>query len=129
MRLLSRAQITRRLLVFGTLAVGFGLAIVAVQLSIGAESPVTAWTVFTAGLGVWALVSASRWQGSEHSTQTDWQPRLFLQALNGGFAYQAGVIGYFVGNDLTAVVVGLAAFVGVLVMVLRVLPSLEYDER
>jgi hypothetical protein len=127
MKLLSRGQITRRLLVFGFVAVAFAVAIVAVQLTLGADSPVTGWTLLTGALGLWALIAAVRWQGAAHHAQSEWQPRLFLQTLNGGFAYQAGVIGYFVGNDLTAVIVGLAAFAGVLMTVLRAMGSLEYE--
>lgn len=127
MKLLTRGQITRRLLVFGGVATAFAMAIAAVQLSLGGDAPVSGWTFLTGVLGGWALIAALRWQGGDHGEQSEWQPRLFLQTLNGGFAYQAGVIGYFIANDLTGVIVGWVAFAGVLAIVMRTLPGLEVE--
>jgi len=128
MKLLNRPQIARRVVLFGVLAVAFAVAIVTVELSLSTDNPVTGWTFITAGLGGWALVRAVRWQSADHGEQTEWQPRLFLQTLNGGFSYQAGVIAYFIGNDLTATIVGVVAFVGVLAIVLRNLNTLEFAD-
>jgi len=130
-KLLNGRQIVRRLSLFGVLALALTVAIVVVELSLGsgaASRPVSPWTVLTVGLGAWALWSVRRWQGTHATDQADWQPQLFLRALNAAFAFQAGVLAYFVSADLTATVTGALAFFAVLVIVVRTLPALEFSE-
>ncbi|HDH02878.1 MAG TPA: hypothetical protein ENH15_01370 [Actinobacteria bacterium] len=132
MKHLDGRQIVRRLLFFGFLAFALTVAIVTVELSLGsgvASRPVTAWMVLTVGLGGWALWSVRRWQGTHAMDQAGWQPQLFLRALNGAFAFQAGVLAYFVSADLLAAITGAIAFFAVLVIVIRTLPALEFSDE
>lgn len=127
MRLLTRGQIMRRLLMLAFLATAFTLAVVVVELSLESENPLTLWTAIAAALGLWGLVAVVRWRRSEHGSQRDWQSRVFLQALTGGFAFQAGVIGYFLAADVIAAVVGCAGLLAVVVVLVLALPHLEYE--
>lgn len=129
MRLLTRAQLRRRLLVFAGLAAAFTGAVWVTEVTITSYEGMTAWAVFAAFLGLVSLLSLVRWRGEAvGEPQEEWQPALMLRVLGGGLAFQAGVIGYFVANDVVAASIGCAAFFFVLGYGMAALQSLDFAE-
>ena len=111
MRLLTRPQLRRRLLLFAVLSAVFTGAVWATELTIEAFDGATPWTAFALLLGGFALFSVNRWAGAAtEEAQEEWQPALMLRILGGGLGFQAGVIGYFVANDVIAASLGCALF-------------------
>lgn len=115
MRLLTRAQLRRRLIVFALMTLGFTVAVWATELTIAAYEGVTAWAAFAAFLAAISFLSLLRWRAeAAGEPQEEWQPALMLRVLAGGLAFQVGVIGYFVANDVVAASVGCGGFLLVL---------------
>ena len=111
MRPLTRGQLRRRLLVFGVLTLVFTVAVWVTEFTISAFDGVTPWAGFAALLGGLSLFSLTKWRAAARDeTQAEWQPALMLRVLGGGLGFQAGVIGYFVANDVIAASVGCAVF-------------------
>ena len=115
MRLLTRPQLRRRLALLAVLTATFTAGVWATELTINAFDGATPWSLFAGLLGGLSLFSLSRWRAiARTESQEEWQPALMLRVLGGGMAFQAGVIGYFVANDVIAASIGCAGFLFVL---------------
>lgn len=117
MRTLTSRQIKIRLALFGCLAFLFTLAIIAAEFVLPVNEGITFWIAAALVLGVAGVWGVVRWsQESPDEQQAEWQPALFMRVLTGGLSYQAGVLGYFIGGDLAAALVGFVLFLTVLVL-------------
>ncbi len=127
MRLLTKAQLRRRLIVFAAMTLGFTVAVWATELTITAYDGITGWAAFAALLATLSFLSLLRWRAAAaDESQEDWQPALMLRVLGGGLGFQVGVIGYFVSNDVVAASVGCAGFLFVLGYAMATSGSLSY---
>ena len=129
MRLLTRPQLRFRLGIFAVLAGAFTAAVWVTELTISSFDGLTPWSAFALLLGGLSLFSMSRWRIAARDEQQDqWQPALMLRILGGGLGFQAGVIGYFVANDVVAASVGCAGFLFVIAYAMAAAGPLPYAD-
>ena len=127
MRLLSRSQLRRRLALLGATALVFTIGLWITEITISSFDGVTPWLVFAVLLGALSLMSLTRWRaGAVDEDQTEWQPALMMRVLAGGLAFQAGVLGYFVSNDVVAASVGCGGFLFSLAYAINAVGSLGF---
>ncbi len=127
MRLLTRPQLRRRLALLAVLTATFTAGVWATELSIKAFDGATPWSLSAGLLGGLYLFSLSRWRAiARTESEDEWQSALMLRVLGGGMAFQAGVIGYFVANDVIAASIGCTGFLFVLAHAMHAVGSLTY---
>lgn len=126
MRLLSRSQLRRRMALVGATALVFTIGLWITEITISSFDGVTPWLVFAVLLGGLSMMSLTRWRaGAVDEDQIEWQPALMMRVLGAGLAFQAGVLGYFVSNDVVAASVGCGGFLFSLAYAINAVGSLS----
>ena len=110
------------------MALVFTAGVWATEITISTFDGVTPWTAFASTLGGLSVFSLGQWRkAAATETQEEWQPALMLRVLGGGLGFQAGVIGYFVANDVVGAFVGCGAFLIGLAYGVAALGSMSFD--